>query len=290
MFSQIKKLFNENKNLSRIIIGSTVFFASLFSLYFGGIFLTIVMLCLWWQVNNEYIHIVRAKGYNPSNYWIKFVSLLFILTASMPYFGYDRDLPIKLYIFVFIFGVIGCFFRLVLRGSKKESIASIADISTSVLGFIYTGLLPSFLLLLQQLDFAYVLCACFGTTWCDIGAYYGGKIFGRHKLKPEISPKKTIEGSIFGFITSMIACFFVYFFSKPFFNYNPIHPLLIGIFCGVFSQFGDLFESLLKRDAGLKDSSEVLLSHGGVLDRVDGYLFVLWAVYFYVSWIILQRI
>lgn len=277
-----------NDKITRILIGTGIFLTLVFSLNLGGWLLTSVMLILWWFASSEYINIVRARGYNPSNYWIKFTSLLFILTASLPNLGYSISTPIKFYIFVCIFGVVGCFFRLVFRGADKddEPLATIADISTSVLGFIYTGLLPSFLILLQQLDFVYALGACFCTAMCDVGAYYGGRMFGKNKLSPKISPKKTVEGSITGFIASMVSSIFIFIMAKDLFNHQILHAISIGCFTGIFSQFGDLFESLLKRDAGLKDSGTALMSHGGVLDRIDGYLFVLWAVYIYVKWVV----
>lgn len=284
-----KNEFIKNEQFSRIVIGLFVFAVALFALYLGSWILSLVLIILFWQVNTEFINIVRNKGINPSNKWIRFVSISFFVVASLPLIGLPQNLPVKLFIFTFIFGVIGCFFRLIFRGNKKDPIASIADIGTSVLGFVYTGLLPGFLILLRQLDFVYAFIAILATALCDIGAYYGGKLFGKTALKPEISAKKTFEGAILGFTFSMISSIILVYIFKDFFNNNLIHGVMIGFFCGIFSQFGDLFESLLKRDAGLKDSGKVLLSHGGILDRIDSYFFVIWAIYFYVSWIVLGQ-
>lgn len=279
-----------NEQFSRIIIGWFIFFLASFALYCGSWILTLILLVVFWQVNTEFINIIRAKGINPSNKWIRFVSILFFLVASLPTLGYSRDLPIKLFIFIFIFGVIGCFFRLIFRGSKKNPIATIPDISASVLGFVYTGLLPSFLILLRELGFAYAFIAIVSTAFCDVGAYYGGRFFGKTALKPEISAKKTFEGAVSGFFVSMVVSVILVFFSKESFHSNLLDGVIIGLFCGVFSQFGDLFESLLKRDAGLKDSGKVLLSHGGILDRIDSYIFVIWAIYFYVNWFVVGEL
>ena len=282
-----QKEFLTSEQVSRIIIGWLVFFITLMALYFGGWLLSAGLLFLFWHVNTEFINIVRQKGINPSNKWIRFVSILFILISSLPIMGFSQSLPMKLLIFVFIFGVIGCFFRLIFRGNKKDPIATIPDIGASVLGFVYTGLLPSFLILLRHLGFVYAVIAIVSTAFCDVGAYYGGKLFGKTALRPEISAKKTLEGAISGFITSMIAAVILVYFNKASFGNNLFHGVMIGLFAGIFSQFGDLFESLLKRDAGLKDSGKVLLSHGGILDRIDSYIFVVWAIYFYVDWFIL---
>ena len=282
------KNFLTSEQISRIIIGWLIFFIALMALYFGGWVLSTVLLFVFWHVNTEFINIVRQKGINPSNKWIRFVSILFMLVSSLPLIGFSEGLPIKLFIFVFIFGVIGCFFRLIFRGNKKDPIATIPDIGASVLGFAYTGLLPSFLILLRYFGFVYALIAIVSTAFCDVGAYYGGKLFGKTALRPEISAKKTLEGAISGFIVSMIVSIIFVYFNKQSFGNNLFHGVMIGIFAGVFSQFGDLFESLLKRDAGLKDSGKVLLSHGGILDRIDSYIFVVWAIYFYVSWFVLS--
>ena len=276
-----------SEQISRVIVGFSIFFIAMLTIYFGGLLLSFALLVVFYFANTEFINIVRAKGINPSNKWIRFVSMMFFVIASLPLFGLPVTLPLKLYVFTFIFGVVGCFFRLIFRGNKNEPIATIPDIGASVLGFVYTGLLPSFLILLRQQGLVYVLIAILGIAFCDVGAYYGGKLFGKTALKPEISAKKTLEGALSGFCVSMIASILLVILYKEFFGNNIIHGIFIGLFCGIFSQFGDLFESLLKRDAGLKDSGKVLLSHGGILDRIDGYFFVVWAIYFYISWFVL---
>src|SRR3989338_2218227 len=143
------------EQFSRWAVGLSLFFIAFFIIYIGGWVLSFFLLLLFWQVNTEFINIVRTKGINPSNKWIRFVSILFFLTASLPIIGFPQSLPIKLFIFIFIFCVIGCFFRLIFRGSKNEPIATIPDISASVLGFVYTGLLQSFLILLRHMGFVY---------------------------------------------------------------------------------------------------------------------------------------
>jgi len=275
---------------NRFLVGLSVFIFFFICLYVGGWVLSLIGLFVTLQITSEYINIVRTKGIHPSKWWIRFVGILFWFTTSLPVFGYPSDLPLKLYVFVFTFGVVGCFFRLIFRGNKNEPIASISDIGASVLGFVYTGLLPSFFLLIRELGFIYVIVTILAVAYCDIGAYFGGKIFGKNPLKPEISPKKTLEGSLSGFVFSLLMTLILVHFNQEAFNNNLFHGVMIGIIAGIFSQFGDLFESLLKRDAGIKDSGNLLLSHGGILDRLDSYLFVLWAVYFYLLWVVLGRV
>jgi phosphatidate cytidylyltransferase len=127
---------------------------------------------------------------------------------------------------------------------------------------------------------AYFLICVFVSIWlCDILAYIGGKTIGKHKLLPRVSPKKTWEGAIFGLIggaAGFIATAQILIPELPL-----IHSVIIGLIIPISGQIGDLAESLLKRDAGIKDSSEILPGHGGMLDRFDSILFVTPLVYIY---------
>lgn len=110
----------------------------------------------------------------------------------------------------------------------------------------------------------------------DTFAFFGGKMFGRHKLAERISPKKTWEGSITGFIFTIISGI-VFSFFYP--NHSVYHWLSVAVVVGLFAQIGDLFESSLKRSVKVKDSSSLIPGHGGVLDRFDSLLFAVPALY-----------
>lgn len=143
----------------------------------------------------------------------------------------------------------------------------------SVLGFFYMGLLPSFMIQLLNIPngmiwFTALLSIVFAG---DIGAYLTGMLIGKRKIMPLISPKKTVEGSIGGIIFSMLAGLI---FALNFLTHINIASLLLLAFStSVVAQFGDFFESVLKRVAEVKDSGKIMPGHGGVLDRVDGVLF-----------------
>jgi len=119
---------------------------------------------------------------------------------------------------------------------------------------------------------AKILFCIFVSIWvCDSFAYFVGKAFGKNKLAEKISPKKTIEGAAGGFIGAIIVGSIFYFSDD--FQANYIY-LIIAFICGTIGQIGDLVESLLKRDVGVKDSSNLIPGHGGVLDRVDSLIAV----------------
>jgi len=119
-----------------------------------------------------------------------------------------------------------------------------------------------------------VLMSAFGT---DIFAYLTGKAFGKRKLCPSISPKKTVAGSIGGVLGSVLLCGL---FSLIFMPTELATCIVIGVAGGIFSQFGDLTASVMKRKIGIKDWGTLIPGHGGVLDRIDSILFVAPLVYF----------
>ena len=120
--------------------------------------------------------------------------------------------------------------------------------------------------------FALFVIFIFFTIWiCDSAAYFYGKAFGKRKLFEKISPKKTWEGSAAGFISAVISFSLFAYFLLP--EFSSLHAAVIGAIIGVIGQYGDLAVSQFKRDAGVKDSSNILPGHGGILDRFDSALF-----------------
>ena len=113
---------------------------------------------------------------------------------------------------------------------------------------------------------------------CDSAAYFVGRSVGGPKLWQQISPKKTLSGSVGGLIGTMVLTFFL---SDVFAFASKSEALIMGLVLGVLAQAGDLFESSVKRSLNVKDSGSVLPGHGGMLDRFDGYVFVVPVIYFY---------
>jgi phosphatidate cytidylyltransferase len=114
---------------------------------------------------------------------------------------------------------------------------------------------------------------------CDTAAYLVGKRWGRRRLMPDVSPRKTAEGAWGGLVATIGAAFVARATFAPFLS--AVDAALLGFLVGVFGQLGDLVESLLKRDVDTKNSSELIPGHGGVLDRFDSLLFAAPIVYYY---------
>jgi phosphatidate cytidylyltransferase len=117
----------------------------------------------------------------------------------------------------------------------------------------------------------------------DTAAYYTGGAFGRHRLYPLVSPKKSIEGALGGLGGSIIGTLLARFTFFP--QLTLTDCLVTGIVIGILGQAGDLFESLLKRSFGVKDSGTIFPGHGGVLDRLDSIIFAAPAAYYYAVYV-----
>ena len=166
---------------------------------------------------------------------------------------------------------IGCLLILpILRGKSRGQLQIIA---LSILAFIYFGWMFGHLAFLANSDHAvgYLLFLIVALPANDIAAFTFGKIFGRHKLCPEISPNKTVEGALGGLAVSL-ALPFLMRFSFPHFGLTQL--ILTGLIIGIGGQLGDLAISLIKRDLGVKDMGRAIPGHGGVLDRIDSLIFV----------------
>jgi phosphatidate cytidylyltransferase len=172
------------------------------------------------------------------------------------------------------------------RGDLEEALPSSA---IAVMSTLYVGMLGGSMIRLRndfhaigpKLVFFLLIVVWIG----DAGAYYVGKAFGRHKLSPRISPKKTVEGGVGGVTTSIIAATVIHFTFLP--EFPLVHAIIAGALLSVSGIVGDLAESMWKRSADVKDSGTLIPGHGGFLDRFDSIFFT--APILYTYWTLLQN-
>jgi len=204
--------------------------------------------------------------------------LLFLFSLPQLYWHFPqvpwREVALGLFL-------IGSFSYELLRG------ADLTRFAFTLLAFLYLPWSLGYVLLLRETPdpglglwtLSLPLVASFAT---DTGAYFAGRFFGRHKLAPEISPGKTLEGSMGGILFSFLALLAYTAWVREVFPFGLLELWLFSLLLSLAAQLGDLAESMLKRFAGVKDSGRFLPGHGGLLDRIDSLLFTFPLTYFLV--------
>jgi len=200
------------------------------------------------------------------------ISILFIFLALLQ-IGRIPGIRWEIPIYILLIGI-ALTAMIVEIFRKKET--PLLNISILVFSFVWLGLMLGSLSELRNLpDIGFkITLALFLSVWiCDTGAFLFGKKFGKKKILPDISPNKTWVGTIAGFISSMI--FLLILNQSGYFPdiFSLVDVVVLGLITGIFGQFGDWAESLLKREANVKDTSNILAGHGGVLDRFDSLTF-----------------
>lgn len=203
--------------------------------------------------------------------------------------GFDGLLWMGVSILVFIAGVVLTLMSELWRGRRN----ALVNTGLTIAGVSYITISMTTLIVLRDVNDTIVqsgfskrggalVLTLFVSVWmCDIAAYFIGMRFGKHKLFSRISPKKSWEGAIAGGIASVISFALMSMWLMKSF---PIeHAIACGALIGSLGQIGDLAESLLKRDAAIKDSSNIIPGHGGVLDRFDSMLFASPLLFIYIS-------
>jgi len=173
-------------------------------------------------------------------------------------------------------GFLSCFVvAFMLNAVAKTRAPATAAVGVSVLGAAWIGLGLGHLILLREAhDKARLLAfTVLLTVWAaDTFAYFAGRLFGRHKMAPSVSPGKTWEGFVLGSLAGMFVSFIALYDTRHAYL-TSWQAVVLGLVVVLASAVGDLFESMLKRSAGVKDSSALIPGHGGVLDRIDALLF-----------------
>jgi phosphatidate cytidylyltransferase len=166
---------------------------------------------------------------------------------------------------------------------RNRSEGQLQAIALAILGFLYIGWMFGHMAFLANSKdaYGYLLYLIFAVEVNDVAAYTFGKLFGRHPLRSNISPKKTWEGSIGALAVSM-ALPWVLWFSFP--HFTPPELILTGLIVGITGQFGDLSMSVIKRDLGIKDMGVLIRGHGGILDRIDSLIYVTPLFFHMVRW------
>jgi phosphatidate cytidylyltransferase len=269
-----------SNNAVRVIVSVFAIPVIVAASYFGSVYFFLLTLLIALTAFYEFCTLAKIKGAS-ANLIFGIISIIILMINH-----YNTFVDFfSIVLLIIITGSLWELFR------NKGSV--ILNLGVTFFGIFYIGLFAAALLGLREfypridelyLRGGYLVISIFASIWiCDSAAYYGGTALGRHKLFPRVSPKKSWEGSVFGFLFAVLTMIAAKIVLLDFLSWNTI--VAIGIITGIFGQIGDLVESLIKRDAGVKDSSGIIPGHGGVFDRFDSVLYTAPIILLYLKYI-----
>ena len=255
------------------------------AIIYGGVFYYLLMGTFLVGGAWEYVRLYRAVKYEP-NELVTVGGVLVLVTAR--FFFVDVAVPV-LVVLIFLAMVVH------LLAFERGRDHAALDFGITVTGLVYIGWIGAYLLDLRSGDVGiWWFMLVLPLVWAaDTGGYSIGAAYGKHKMAPRLSPKKSWEGYFAGIFTSvLVGTFFAYAFSsmgpQPLNGLiTPIQGALLGLVIGALAPLGDLGESMFKRQSGLKDSSNIFPGHGGFLDRIDSWIWGAAIGYFMIQYFIL---
>lgn len=266
---------------------------------------------------HEYLNIAEAAGLKPFKWLTYIMSLLPFGLLWIRGWPSERQGKVEFSLLFSLNALLVLMAAAVVFGTplvfRKDLRMGLASVGGSILGVIYVGMSLSLLVCLRADQSILTVFVLFSVWAGDIAAYYVGRSIGKHKLAPVVSPNKSWEGAIASVIASVAVAIVVFhwktrlgglfaghaatsglYLPEPHLSFASgsghlwldvktatLHAIMLGILTNVAAQFGDLFESALKRGANLKDSGTLLPGHGGILDRIDALLFAIPVVWYY---------
>jgi phosphatidate cytidylyltransferase len=252
------------------------------AIWLGSWYLTVLVMLFMSAAAWEYVNLFRSGGLQPGLILVIGGTLLLLIGRTLNEFA-SAGWMISLIVLV------SMTYHLLAYERGRDQAAT--DFAVSQAGVFYIGWLGAYFISLRSLPEGqwWVLIVLAGVMLADSGAYFIGRRFGRHKLSPRLSPKKTWEGYFGGILVGIpLTTLFAYLFSLaagPASGITPLRGALIGLVMAVIPTLGDLGESMIKRQMGVKDSGNILPGHGGAFDRIDAWLWAMVIGYYIVSFL-----
>lgn len=256
-----------------LYVGLVISSSLLGALFFYSLFLVFMMICIY-----EFIKIIELKSIFP--YLLGLTCFFTTVISNNNLVVFEDDFSEKIILSIFLTAIYFAFI-LALVSSRKIGRQYLGK---NFLTLIYIAIPFSLLIKIPYLNFeghfdTSIIIGIFILIWSnDVFAFLIGKNFGKHKLIERVSPNKTVEGFLGGFIFTFIAGYFVATYCS---SIQPIQWFTIAIIVSIFGVLGDLIESMFKRQAKIKDSSNLLPGHGGFLDRLDSIIFATPFIFIY---------
>jgi len=265
----------------RALVTLAILALGLPGLFIGGWAYFVVIAFFLLTATHEYAQMFRAAGFQPPRiFLLAGVFLLMLTRHAFP------SLAAPTLAFLILMSMAWHVWQY-----ETGRSAAATDFTVSAAGLLYLGWMGSYLLDLRSLpDGAWWTFLAMPAVWLgDVGAYAIGAAYGKHKMAPRLSPKKSWEGFWAGVFTAALSGgFLAYCYS----TWGPLHiapwqGMLLGLVLGLLAPLGDLGESMFKRQSGMKDSGTAIPGHGGAFDRIDSWLWGAPLGYFFILWFIL---
>ncbi len=260
---------------TRLISGIVLVIIALATIISGGPVLFVTLLCVSLIGMQE---LYRACGVRTDRFTLLEVTGY---VSAVIYYLEIAFLPDKYWLLAVILGLLLIMFVYVFTYPRYQA----EQIMAAFFALIYTAVMLSFVYLTRMLEGgAFLVWLIFLCSWgCDTCAYCAGRLFGRHKMSPVLSPKKTVEGAVGGVLgAAFLGALYAVLTAS--FNGNEAHtPLIYAIIClvgALVSMVGDLAASAIKRQKGIKDYGTLIPGHGGIMDRFDSVIFTAPIIYF----------
>jgi len=310
-----------SNTVTRVLVAVVTIPLIVFLCYLGGYYFFVVVCIISSVALWEFYSLMEKKGAEP----IKWLGLIFGFLVNLSFLYerlrfnivslfVDRQVSIQFpsqFVVLLLIIVLFVFLTLAIELFRNR-VSAILNISTTIAGVLYISLFLGMLMGARELFWhsfpfyryfssvegsrffittiverwgGYTIISLFAAIWiCDTAAYFGGRALGKHKLFERVSPNKTWEGAIFGFVSSILTMVAAKYLVLEYMTLAEC--VVLGVIVGIFGQLGDLVESLIKRDAGVKDSSAIIPGHGGMFDRFDSLMFASPLVYLYLDLIV----
>jgi len=269
-----------SNNAERILVSIVAIPIIIAACYFGKIYFLLLVLVISLLSYYEFFSMALNKQMY-ANLPIGFLGVLILVVNQ--YFHYFQ-LSLFLLLFIVILSIAELF---------RNKGSAIYNLGATLLGTFYIGLFAGSLISIRELyphinnlylRGGYIIISVLAAIWiCDTAAFYGGIKFGKHKLFKRVSPNKSWEGAVFGFLFAVLSMILIKIIVLNFLSWSAC--IVFGIIVGTIGQLGDLIESLIKRDAGVKDSSNLIPGHGGIFDRFDSLLFSAPVILLYLTYV-----
>ncbi|MCW8804197.1 MAG: phosphatidate cytidylyltransferase [Ignavibacteriaceae bacterium] len=277
----MQKMINQSENLKRVVVSLIAIPIILIATYLGGYYFFAFVAVIGLISFFEFSLFAKNKGANVNLLLGATVIFIFLINQ---FIGFVDLITII---------VLSSLLLLTVELFRNKG-SAIINLGATFLGIFYIGVFSVTLISLREfypsnsdlnIYGAYLIISILASIWIgDSAAYYGGITLGKHKLFSRVSPKKSWEGAIFGFIFSVGVMILAKVLVLNFLSWVDV--LVIGIIIGTIGQIGDLVESLLKRDSEVKDSSSLIPGHGGFFDRFDSLFFCAPAIWIYLKYFV----